>query len=94
MLFSFVSTYSPVLSHRFALYFALTKLISSCVCLLLGTAERVCLISGTAEAIMEVLTFIMEKIREKPDLSKAVAVPGENYDNGKANQDRDKQVSG
>ncbi|XP_075222497.1 RNA-binding protein Nova-1-like protein passilla isoform X2 [Lycorma delicatula] len=34
-----------------------------------GTSERVCLISGNVDAIMAVLIFIMEKIKEKPELS-------------------------
>ncbi|KAG5866866.1 hypothetical protein JTB14_019407, partial [Gonioctena quinquepunctata] len=36
-----------------------------------GTTERVCLITGSVEAIINVLNFIIEKIREKPDLTKA-----------------------
>ncbi|XP_050510590.1 RNA-binding protein Pasilla isoform X1 [Diabrotica virgifera virgifera] len=35
-----------------------------------GTTERVCLITGSVEAIMNALDFIMNKIREKPDLAK------------------------
>lgn len=59
-----------------------------------GTAERVCLISGNAESIMEVLTFIMEKIRDRPDFSKATPTPVQNdsFDN-KISQEREKQVS-
>ncbi len=34
-----------------------------------GTTERVCLISGNAESIRKVHSFIMDRIREKPDLS-------------------------
>lgn len=52
-----------------------------------GTSERVCLISGSMEAIMSVLTFIMEKIREKPDH----VVKGEMEN--KTGMERDKQVS-
>ncbi|CAH0391668.1 unnamed protein product [Bemisia tabaci] len=33
-----------------------------------GTSERVCIISGTADAIMTTVIFIMETIREKPEL--------------------------
>lgn len=37
--------------------------------------ERVCIISSSSpESIMNVLTFIMEKIREKPDVIKPVAI--------------------
>ncbi|XP_034232677.1 RNA-binding protein Nova-1 isoform X2 [Thrips palmi] len=60
-----------------------------------GTAERVCLISGNAESIMEVLTFIMEKIRDRPDFSKATPthtpVQNDSFDN-KISQEREKQV--
>lgn len=52
-----------------------------------GTTERVCLITGSVEAIMAVMDFIMDKIREKPDLTK----PATETDN-KLMQDRDKQV--
>nr|CAD7442772.1 unnamed protein product [Timema bartmani] len=45
-----------------------------------GTSERVCLITGNMEAIMNVLSFIMEKIREKPE---------KEFDS--KNLDRDKQ---
>ncbi|XP_071053250.1 RNA-binding protein Pasilla isoform X3 [Onthophagus taurus] len=51
-----------------------------------GTTERVCLITGSAEAIMQVLDFIMDKIREKPDLNKPIT------DTDNKMQDRDKQV--
>ncbi|CAI9722860.1 RNA-binding protein Pasilla-like isoform X8 [Octopus vulgaris] len=34
-----------------------------------GTTERVCLITGPFEAVRKVHNFIMEKIREKPDLN-------------------------
>lgn len=53
-----------------------------------GTTERVCLITGSVEAIMSVMDFIMDKIREKPDLSKPPLAEGD----GKLPQDRDKQV--
>ncbi|XP_017769218.1 PREDICTED: RNA-binding protein Nova-1 isoform X2 [Nicrophorus vespilloides] len=53
-----------------------------------GTTERVCLITGGVEAIMSVMDFIMDKIREKPDLSKPPLAEGD----GKLPQDRDKQV--
>lgn len=54
---------------------------------ILGTTERVCLISGTAEGIMTVLDFIMDKIREKPDLTKPLTEA-----DAKQQQERDKQV--
>ncbi|KAL1513686.1 hypothetical protein ABEB36_003063 [Hypothenemus hampei] len=53
-----------------------------------GTTERVCLITGSVDAIMTVLNFIMEKIREKPDLTKPVIEAGDS----KLTQERDKQV--
>ncbi|GLG97320.1 RNA-binding protein Nova-1, partial [Gryllus bimaculatus] len=53
-----------------------------------GTSERVCLITGNVDAIMAVLTFIMEKIREKPDLNAKQAI---DFDN-KTAAERDKQV--
>ncbi|XP_049817624.1 RNA-binding protein Pasilla isoform X3 [Aethina tumida] len=52
-----------------------------------GTSERVCLITGSVDAIMSVMEFIMEKIKEKPDLTKSL-VEGDN----KMMQERDKQV--
>lgn len=54
-----------------------------------GTTERVCLITGSIEAIMSVMDFIMEKIREKPDLTTKTTV---DFDSGKATAERDKQV--
>lgn len=57
------------------------------VYLYIGTTERVCLITGTVDSIMAVLDFIMDKIKEKPDLTKQLT----EYDN-KLQQDRDKQV--
>ncbi|XP_015120129.1 RNA-binding protein Nova-1 isoform X1 [Diachasma alloeum] len=54
-----------------------------------GTSERVCLITGSVEAIMQVMDFIMEKIREKPDLTVKTTV---DFDSGKATAERDKQV--
>ncbi|XP_026829409.1 RNA-binding protein Nova-1 isoform X3 [Ooceraea biroi] len=54
-----------------------------------GTTERVCLITGTVDAIMEVMEFIMDKIREKPDLTSKTTV---DFDSGKATAERDKQV--
>ncbi|CAH1985602.1 unnamed protein product [Acanthoscelides obtectus] len=51
-----------------------------------GTSERVCLITGSSEAIMAVLDFIMDKIREKPDLSKAI------FEADSKSNERDKQV--
>ncbi|XP_050306224.1 RNA-binding protein Pasilla isoform X2 [Anthonomus grandis grandis] len=53
-----------------------------------GTTERVCLITGGVDAIMTVLEFIMDKIREKPDLTKPVIEAGDS----KLMQERDKQV--
>ncbi|XP_026847762.1 RNA-binding protein Nova-1 isoform X1 [Drosophila persimilis] len=52
-----------------------------------GTTERVCLITGSTEAIMVVLDFIMDKIREKPDLTTKI-IDAES----KQTQERDKQV--
>ncbi|KAJ8673187.1 hypothetical protein QAD02_004449 [Eretmocerus hayati] len=54
-----------------------------------GTTERVCLITGNVEAIMAVMDFIMDKIREKPDLTTKTTV---DFDSGKATAERDKQV--
>ncbi|XP_013190955.1 RNA-binding protein Pasilla isoform X3 [Amyelois transitella] len=53
-----------------------------------GTTERACLITGSVEGIMVVLDFIMEKIKEKPELVKPFP---EGVDT-KMPQDRDKQV--
>ncbi|KAF4527363.1 hypothetical protein B566_EDAN001142 [Ephemera danica] len=53
-----------------------------------GTSERVCLISGSMDAIMAVLIFIMEKIKEKPDPN---AKPAIDFDN-KTAAEREKQV--
>lgn len=53
-----------------------------------GTTERVCLITGNVDAIMTVLDFIMDKIKEKPDLTKPVIEAGDS----KLTQERDKQV--
>ena len=55
----------------------------------IGTTERVCLITGNVEAIMAVMDFIMDKIREKPDLTTKTTV---DFDSGKATAERDKQV--
>ncbi|KAH8243480.1 hypothetical protein KR032_007759 [Drosophila birchii] len=63
-------------------YWQRTKLL-----LFLGTTERVCLITGSTEAIMVVLEFIMDKIREKPDLTTKI-IDAES----KQTQERDKQV--
>ncbi|KAJ8941937.1 hypothetical protein NQ318_013270, partial [Aromia moschata] len=52
-----------------------------------GTTERVCLITGSVDAIISVLDFIMEKIKEKPDLTKTLA-----DSDSKLMQERDKQV--
>lgn len=52
-----------------------------------GTAERVCLITGSIDGILTVLDFIMDKIREKPDLTtKIIDV------DAKQAQEREKQV--
>lgn len=52
-----------------------------------GTSERVCLITGSADAIITVLEFIMEKIKEKPDLTAKLTDI-----EVKQAQERDKQV--
>lgn len=52
-----------------------------------GTTERVCLVTGSMDAIMTVLEFIMEKIREKPDLTTKM-----NDMEAKLAQERDRQV--
>lgn len=52
-----------------------------------GTSERVCLVTGTMDAIMTVLEFIMDKIREKPDLTTKM-----NETEAKLAQERDRQV--
>lgn len=54
---------------------------------ILGTTERVCLITGSTEAIMAVLDFIMDKIKEKPDLTQKLTDA-----EVKQAQERDKQV--
>lgn len=46
-----------------------------------------CLVSGNIDGIMTVLDFIMDKIREKPDLTKPL-----NDADAKQQQERDKQV--
>ncbi|KAG8228471.1 hypothetical protein J437_LFUL009336 [Ladona fulva] len=53
-----------------------------------GTTERVCLITGSLDAIMAVLVFIMEKIKEKPDPN---AKPAIDFDS-KTAAEREKQV--
>ena len=55
---------------------------------LTGTTERVCLIKGTTDSVMSMLTFICEKIREKPDPN---AKPAMDFDS-KTPAERDKQV--
>ncbi|XP_053687282.1 RNA-binding protein Pasilla isoform X2 [Sabethes cyaneus] len=52
-----------------------------------GTSERVCLISGTVDGILTVLDFIIDKIREKPDMTKALTDA-----DAKQAAERDKQV--
>lgn len=55
--------------------------------LYIGTTERVCLITGSIDAILTVVEFIMDKIREKPDLTtKSTEIET------KQAQERDKQV--
>ncbi|XP_015440242.1 PREDICTED: RNA-binding protein Nova-1 isoform X5 [Dufourea novaeangliae] len=54
-----------------------------------GTTERICLITGSLEAIMSVMDFIMDKIREKPDLTSKTTV---DFESGKTTAERDKQV--
>ena len=56
---------------------------------LLGTTERVCLITGSIEALMSVMDFMMEKIREKPDLTTKTTI---DFESGKTMAERDKQV--
>ena len=53
---------------------------------ILGTTERVCLITGNVDAIITVLTFVMEKIKEKPDPNAKADYEGKNA------VDREKQV--
>ncbi|EEB17228.1 polyrC binding protein, putative, partial [Pediculus humanus corporis] len=54
------------------------------------TTERVCLVTGSVEAIMAVMSFIMDKIKEKPDLtSKAINTSDTE---SKLSADRSKQV--
>lgn len=52
-----------------------------------GTSERVCLISGTVDGILTVLDFMIDKIREKPDMTKALTEA-----DAKQAAERDKQV--
>jgi RNA-binding protein Nova len=59
-----------------------------CIFSLTGTTERVCLIKGTTESVMSMLTFICEKIRDKPDPN---AKPAMDFDS-KNPAERDKQV--
>lgn len=52
-----------------------------------GTTERVCIISGScSDHIMAALTFIMERIREKPEAANRV------QNSADAIADREKQV--
>lgn len=69
------------------LYFVYVLLIQITIEPIAGTTERVCLISGNTDGIMTVLDFIMDKIREKPDLTKPL-----NDADAKQQQERDKQV--
>uniref|UniRef100_A0A1I8PH66 K Homology domain-containing protein n=2 Tax=Stomoxys calcitrans TaxID=35570 RepID=A0A1I8PH66_STOCA len=52
-----------------------------------GTTERVCLITGNVDGILAVLDFVMDKIREKPDLTSKILDA-----DTKQSQERDKQV--
>lgn len=53
-----------------------------------GTTERVCIISGSnSEHIMSALTFIMERIREKPETANRI------QNSADAIADREKQVN-
>ena len=54
--------------------------------MLTGTTERVCLIMGAADAVRKVHSFIMEKIREKPD-------PNPKPEASKSNFERHRQVT-
>lgn len=56
-----------------------------------GTTERVCLITGSVEAIMAVMSFIMEKIKEKPE-HVPKPIPSADAEN-KLVADRSRQVS-
>ncbi|KAF2347372.1 K domain type 1 [Trinorchestia longiramus] len=51
-----------------------------------GTSERVCLITGNVDAIITVLTFVMEKVKEKPDPNAKADFEGKN------SADREKQL--
>jgi len=48
-----------------------------------GTTERVCLITGNVEALVTILTFIMEKVKEKPDPTLKAEFDGKNIDREK-----------
>ena len=50
-----------------------------------GSNERVCLITGSIEALASVVSFIGEKIREKPEHQ------GRDYDS-KAHAERERQM--
>lgn len=71
-----VYTHEPTICYNGSLFF-----------FTIGTSERVCLITGTIDAIMTVLEFIMDKIREKPDLTTKM-----NDNEAKQAQERDRQV--
>ena len=60
-----------------------------CIFSLTGTTERVCLIKGTTESVMSMLTFICEKIRDKPDPNAKTAMDF----NSKTQAERNKQQS-
>ena len=58
-----------------------------CAFFLLQVQQRVCLIKGTTESVMSMLTFVCEKIRDKPDPNAKTAMDF----NSKTQAERDKQ---
>ena len=53
-----------------------------------GTNERVCLVTGDKEAVTEVMCFLTEKVKEKPDPNSKPAI---DFDS-KVTAERDKQI--
>jgi len=53
-----------------------------------GTNERVCLVTGDKEAVTEVMGFLTEKVKEKPDPNSKTAI---DFDS-KVTAERDKQI--
>jgi RNA-binding protein Nova len=53
-----------------------------------GTNERVCLVTGDREAVTEVMGFLTEKVKEKPDPNSKTAI---DFDS-KVTAERDKQI--